>query len=184
MQVGWGFVNVGWANCNGATIGINQNSALFSLLGTTFGGNGVSTFNLPDAQGRTLIGVGQGTGLANYAWGQKAGTENTTLTVSNMPSHNHTAAVTGASVTVSAAAVAGGSATPTSAFNVLGDTTAGARIYAPSGSTANVPLNGVVYTPGSVAVGLAGGNQPFSTLQPYLAVYTLIAMQGIFPTRS
>jgi microcystin-dependent protein len=188
MQVGWSFANTGWANCNGALIPISQNQALFALLGTTFGGNGTQTFGLPDVQGRVLIGQGQGAGLSNYVWGQKSGTENTTLTVSNMPAHSHTGTASGLTGTllVDGTANSGTLNVPAPNSVLASPPNAGqaqVKIYAPAGSSATVPINGVTITGGSVTIGLTGNGLPFPILQPYLAVWTLIATQGIFPTR-
>ncbi len=191
MQVGWGFANSGWANCNGATLAISQNSALFSLLGTTFGGDGLTTFGLPDVQGRTLIGQGHGAGLAPYAYGQKAGTENTTLSQSQMPMHTHTATVGPVNVTSSlqslSAAATTGSAAAGSMLANANDIASGGepQIYAPASAGTAVNLSGlsVTATGPTVNNGTAGNSQPFSILQPYLAVWTLIALQGIYPSR-
>lgn len=195
MQVGWGYANSGWASCNGATLAITQNSALFTLLGTTFGGNGQTTFGLPDVQGRTLIGQGNGAGLTPYVWGQKAGTENTTISQSQMPAHTHTSVFTptgGGTASLQALTnVAPASATGIPASgSLLSNTAPGGpsqpKIYAPAGSGTAVNLGGLSgggITGGTVTNGIAGNGQPFSNLQPYLAVWTLIALQGIYPSR-
>ena len=94
MQVGFSYAPRGWMTCQGQLLAIAQQSALFSLLGTTFGGNGQNTFGLPDARGRTFVGTGQGPGLQPYSMGQIGGIENTTLLMTNMPMHNHTAVYT------------------------------------------------------------------------------------------
>ena len=90
IQGGWNFAPQGYSLCNGQTLSIQQNAALFALLGTTFGGNGTSTFQLPDLQGRRMVHWGSGAGLSTYVIGQKAGTENAQLTVNSMPQHTHT----------------------------------------------------------------------------------------------
>src|SRR5438552_234549 len=104
---GFGFVPRGWAACDGSVLSIGQNSALFSLLGTTYGGDGVSTFALPDLRGRMPLGQGQGQGLSPQPLGALAGTENVTLTSSQMPAHNHA---------LSASTASASSATPTGAL--------------------------------------------------------------------
>ena len=103
MQVGFNFAPNGWATCNGQILSIAQNNVLFSLLGTTFGGNGTTTFALPNAAGRSFLGLGQSTASGqNYNWGQIAGTETATLTIANMPAHNHAATFTGTAGATSA----------------------------------------------------------------------------------
>ena len=102
MQVGFGFAPIDWAQAAGQTLAISQNAALFSLLGTTFGGNGTSTFQLPNVQGRVIVGVGQTPGLSTYVWGEIGGAEQVTLNLSQMPTHTHAAAVTQPTATLSA----------------------------------------------------------------------------------
>src|SRR5438132_3347067 len=91
--VGFSFAPVGWAMCNGALVPISENDTLFNLIGTTYGGDGQSTFALPDLQGRAPLHMGQGSGLSSYVIGQKGGTENVTLTTQQIPSHNHMAMI-------------------------------------------------------------------------------------------
>ena len=163
----------------------------FTLLGTTFGGNGQTTFGVPDVQGRTLIGQGNGAGLTPYVWGQKAGTENTTISQSQMPAHTHTATVGPINVTssfqsLSAAATTGSAAAGSMLANANDIASGGeSQIYAPASAGTAVNLGGlrVTATGPTVTNGIAGNGQPFSNLQPYLAVWTLIALQGIYPSR-
>lgn len=202
MQVGFNFAPRGWASCNGQILAISQNQTLFALLGTTFGGNGVTTFSLPNAAGRALLGLGQSTASGQtYVWGQVAGTEQETLTIANMPAHNHIATFTGTpgatTATGSIQAVTGA----TTQTNVPADQSLLAncanagpnpvKIYAPAGTTgtmvnlAGVNITGGNFTPsGSVAVGITGSNIPFSIMNPYVAVQTNIALVGIFPSRN
>lgn len=201
MQVGFSFAPSGWASCNGQILGIAQNNALFALLGTTFGGNGVSTFALPNAAGRSLLGLGHSTTGSTYVWGQAAGTENETLTIANMPAHNHPAAFTGTAGQTTASgsiqAVTGvttQTAIPADQSLLANCASAGpnpVKIYAPAGTTgtmvnlAGVTITGGNFTPaGSVAVGITGSNIPFSIMNPYLAVQTNIALSGVFPSRN
>jgi microcystin-dependent protein len=202
MQVGFSFAPRGWASCNGQILGITQNQTLFALLGTTFGGNGVSTFALPNAAGRSFLGLGQSTASGQtYVWGQISGTETETLTIANMPAHNHVATFTGiagaTTATGSIQAVTGVATqtnTPTDGSLLANAANAGAaqvKIYAPSGTTGTmVNLGGVAitggnFTPqGSVQVGITGSNIPFSIMNPYVAVQTNIALVGIFPSRN
>lgn len=173
------FAPRGWSLCNGQIMSIAQNSALFSILGTTYGGNGQTTFALPDLRGRAPIGWGQGPGLTNYALGQSSGTENTSILITNMPAHNHVATST---LTLNASNAAATVSTPV-AGNALGAgkdvNTDPVSMY--TTSAPNVPLAG-----GTVAttVGLSGGSVPISILQPTLAITYIIALEGIFPTRN
>jgi microcystin-dependent protein len=196
MQVGFSFAPRGWMTCQGQILSIAQQSALFSLLGTTYGGNGQTTFGLPDARGRTFVGTGQGPGLQPYSLGQIGGTENTTLTINQMPMHNHVGTFTpsgslGAAVQAMTG-VAYGAETGTPAEgsflgSVLENDTA-PRLYVPAGTSGTaVNLGGVSITGtagGSVTVGPNGGSQPFGILSPYLSVTTIIAVEGIFPSRN
>lgn len=151
----------GFQMCNGQTLSISQNAALFSILGTTYGGNGVSTFQLPDLRSRVPIHFGQGAGLSPYVEGQSGGEENVTLTEGQMPTHNHQVSVGDAETTNM----------PHNAFLAQDGS------YA---TTANA--GGAALAP--TAVGNAGGNQPHTNIQPYLAVNFIIAMAGIFPSRN
>jgi microcystin-dependent protein len=151
----------GWAFCAGATIAISQNPALFSLLGTTFGGDGVQTFLLPNLQNRTPVAVGRGQGLSPYDLGQVGGESAHTLTQSEMPPHTH-----GASP-----------ATDTTQLSPVG------RYWAPNtggNNTYSAAANGIM-SPN--AVGLTGG-QPHPNMQPYIALNFCIALQGVYPSRN
>jgi microcystin-dependent protein len=163
---GFGFAPRGWAQCNGQILPIAQNTALFSLLGTTYGGNGQTTFALPDLRSRWPNHQGQGPGLSSYDLGQVGGVENETLTIQNMPAHNHPA-------TVGANSEGSTSADPTN--NFLGNTAVG-NIYAGAGG-ANMNAN-------MVTIGISGGSQPFPVIQPYLTINFCIALEGIFPSRN
>src|ERR1700712_195012 len=146
--VGFTFAPRGWATCSGQLLPINQNTALFSLLGTTYGGNGQTTFGLPDLRGRTLVGMGQGPGLSNYYIGQASGTENVTLTTQQIAAHVHN--MMGSSDAQTVGGVAGSS---------LGSAGrgAGTNIYAPN-ATSQVPMGS--------NTSAAGGNQAHSNMQP------------------
>ena len=186
IQGGWNFAPRGWAFCNGQSMAIAQNTALFSLLGTTFGGNGQTTFNLPDLRGRSMVHWGQAPGLSNYNLGQASGTENTTLTSQQMPAHTHAATFTGSNGP-NALDVKATDQSPTAGaiFGRGVDTSGGTavpEIYLPAGTAPNVAL--ALNVSGTVAVQPSGGNQPFSILSPYLAVTMVIALQGIFPSRN
>jgi microcystin-dependent protein len=188
MQVGFNYAPLYWATCQGQLMAISQNSALFSLLGTTFGGDGVTTFGLPNAQGRTLIGVGQGSGLQPYSWGQIGGVENTTLNSGQMPQHVHpvgASTMTSSLQAISDNTLANTTDTPEGGarLGVAYDSGGSATpvIYVPS-SVSGTPVNlGGVQISGTT--GIAGSSQPFSLLQPYLAVTTLICTAGLYPPR-
>ena len=154
------FAPRGWAYCDGQLLPIAQNTALFSLLGTNYGGNGQTTFALPDLRGRVPVHVG-----SDIALGQMGGVEAVTLLTTELPAHSHT--LSGASDLANASAPGG--ALP--AAKPRG----GLTRYAPAGSN-------TVMAPGSVA--LTGGNQPHNNMQPYLVLAWLIAMEGIFPSRN
>lgn len=151
------FAPTGWAWCNGQLLPISQNTALFSLLGTYYGGDGKSTFALPDLNGRVAVGHGQGPGLSDYGVGQEGGVAQVTLLPSEMPAHVHTTA-----------AVTGSAASPSPAVAV--PATGEAPLFHSSGSTTN-PLSPT------------GGGQPHNNLQPYLTLHYAIALQGVFPPR-
>lgn len=170
-MVGWNFAANGWALCNGQLMQISQNTALFSLLGTTYGGDGVRTFALPNLQSRVPIHQGQGAGLSPYVIGQAAGTENVTLLQGQMPAHNHSVGVSNQPGTV---------ADPTNAVLAQGNSGQG-RQPVPVSDYVTTPATGTL---AATTVSSAGGNMPHSNLQPYLCVNFIIALQGIFPSRS
>jgi len=169
-MTGFNFAPVGWALCNGQTLSISQYSALFALLGTTFGGNGTTTFNLPNLQGRVPIHQGSGAGLSVYVMGEAGGAENVTLLSDQMPVHNHLVNVNN---------VAGNSADPTG--KILAETADGSR---PPVLTQSYTSNSATGTLAPTAVAAAGGNLPHANLQPFLTVNFIIALVGIFPSRS
>jgi microcystin-dependent protein len=188
IQVGFNFAPLGWHACDGATLPISQNTALFSLLGTTYGGNGTTTFQLPDLRSRVAIGVGQGIGLSPYVEGQQSGAEGVSLTVANLPAHTHSA--TFASNSSFSATTTKATLQSPAAGSVLGHSVDGApnpaalpEIYCPSGTAPNVALSGLNVA-GSVGVGVTGNGLPVQTLPPCLAILNVIAMQGIYPSRS
>jgi microcystin-dependent protein len=166
--VGFNFAPVGWATCDGQLLPISQNTALFSLLGTNFGGDGKSTFGLPNFEGSAPLGMGNGAGLSQRVIGEVGGETNVTLLQSQMPSHNHN--VTGNTA-------AGNQNSPSSANwgrAHIGKTAL--NIY-----TANAGSN-VTMNPGALAT--AGGGFPHNNMSPYLVLTFIIALQGIFPARS
>jgi len=188
MTVPYNFPPVNWAFCAGQLQSIAQNNALFALIGTTYGGDGQTTFGLPDLRGRTPMGQGQGPGLSSNVIGQVAGTENVTLLSTQMPQHVHSLA--GATGTLNAVDLKATEQSPQAgAYLARGVDTAPTpdmipRLYIPA-STGNpatkVPLAGVNVA-GNTQI--AGGSQPHSTMQPYLVMSPIIALFGIFPSRN
>lgn len=188
IQFGGNFQIRGYAFCNGQTLSIAQNTALFSLLGTTYGGNGTTTFALPDLRSRSMVHFGQGPGLSNISLGEQAGSESATLTINQIPSHTHSSTFTSTS-TLGASTTKGTLQAP-SAGAVLARTKDGAipgpslpLIYLPSGTATTVNLGGLNVA-GTVANAPTGGNQPVGIRNPYLGINHLIALQGIFPSRN
>ena len=164
---GLNFAPRGWILCNGQLLSIAQNSALFSLLSTTYGGDGVSTFGLPNLQGRVPIRMGNGSGLTPRIQGEMSGTENVTLLSTQMPVHTHSMTASGDSLTKTIAQGA--------SMASLGR----------GGNTIPIVYVNGVTTPVDMASGTtaAGGNQAHNNMQPYLAMNYCIALQGIYPSR-
>ena len=154
-----------WAFCQGQILSIAQNTALFSLLGTTYGGNGQTTFALPDLRGRFPMSSGQGPGLPNYTLGQVAGQPSVTLSPNEMPAHAHATGVNAASA-----------ATTKNPNNAIPAFTAAGSSY---GTAADLTMS-----PSMVNVGIAGGSQPHDNMPPYLTLNWCIALEGIFPSRN
>lgn len=161
---GFSFCPVGWASANGALLSINSNAALFSLLGTSYGGNGTTNFGLPDLRSRAPYGTGQGPGLPNYVLGQPFGVSTVTLLVQNLPPHTH-----------QLFASSGPDASPAPSGALL-PTYAGGKFYTATGAPNDRPMAGN-------AIGLTGSGIPVTTQSPGLALTWCIATTGIFPTR-
>lgn len=158
------FAPRGWAFCNGEILSIAQNTALFSLLGTTYGGDGQTTFALPDLRGRVPVGTGNGPGLPSISLGQAAGEPTHTLILTEIPAHNHS---------LNAFSEPGDNSAPQN--NLLANSGATDREYRATGT--NVVM-------GPSAIGLAGGSQPHNNMQPYLGMNYIIALVGIYPSRN
>jgi microcystin-dependent protein len=177
------FAPLGWALCTGQLLSISQNAALFALLGTTYGGDGVSNFALPNLQSRVAVGAGQGQGLSPYSLGQSGGSENVTLTTNTLAAHTHQATLTGLSAAAPAVTSNGTTNQPSPSVALAAPTDASRNpinIY--SNATPNQNLAPGTGT-GSISVAPAGGGQPHANIQPYLALNYIIALQGIFPSR-
>lgn len=160
----------GWAYCNGQLLPISQNDALYALLGTTYGGDGINTFGLPNLQSRVALHQGQGPGLTNRVIGEASGVESVTLTTAQLPSHTHTAIAT---------TVAGTALAPA---NALPATPAAANtefLYLSGAATGTTDA-----PPAPQSVSAAGGNQPHDNIQPILALNYLIALEGVFPSQN
>jgi len=191
--VGFTFAPYGWAMCDGSLLAINQNTALFSLLGVTYGGNGTTNFNLPDLRGRSPVGTGTGTGLTPITPGQTGGAENATLTINQMPSHTHTAQ-SGGSVAVSGSVAIPACSSPASSSGTPGTTTVLGQVTAegrpgalyttttPNTTLAPFTVQSSGTAPG-VTIGSTGGSLPVPVRSPYLGLTCVIALQGVFPTR-
>jgi microcystin-dependent protein len=157
--VGFNFAPVGWATCNGVLQSIAENAALFNLIGTTYGGDGQSTFGIPDLQGRIPIHQGSN-GISNYVVGEKAGVENVTVTLNQFPTHTHS--------------LMGSSADASS--NLAGNSVLGGDVSAYTGVAPSIAMNNAM-------IGFnGGGSQPHTNLQPYVVLNWIIALFGVFPT--
>lgn len=164
------FAPRGWQYCQGQLLSISQNTALFSILGTTYGGNGQTTFGLPDLRSRVPVGTGQGAGLSPYILGEMTGAENVSLNATQMPAHNHNVMVSSGQA----------------------DSNAGKNNYlaVANGSLAGDPVNVNTYngTPtdllGANSISMTGNSQPHANIQPSLGLNYIICVEGIFPSRN
>jgi microcystin-dependent protein len=183
MMFGGNFAPRSWALCNGQLLPISSYTALFSILGTTYGGDGRTTFALPDLRGRSPIHAGHGPGLSNVKLGQRGGQEYITLTVNNMPSHSHTATITGAQAAVTLKASVDEGSSDEAEGNILASGIS--KMY----SAANVP-DQVSLAPvaapvtGSVTLSNTGNQQAFNNRNPFEVVNYIIALFGTYPSRS
>jgi len=161
---GGNFAPAGWMFCQGQTLPISENDVLFTLIGTTYGGDGQETFQLPDLQGRAPMHAGQGPGLSqNYQLGEKAGVESVTLSVQQIPSHNHP---------LLGSTGNGAQANPSN--NVLASSTL-VKYFAQETADAQMAAN---------SIGPVGGSQPHDNMQPYLCISFIISLFGVFPTQN
>lgn len=162
MFVPYNFTPAGWHECDGSLMAIADNETLFTLLGTNFGGDGQTTFGLPNAKNKIIIGEGQGPGLSNYVLGQSGGQENVTLSTNQLPAHNHI---------VSASNNVGDTSSP--AGSIPADTKVLDKEY--STSPANVTM---------IPTSTVGGNQPHNNMMPSTTLKCVISLYGIFPTQN
>jgi microcystin-dependent protein len=163
IPVPYNFAPVGWALCNGQLLSIRQNTALFSLLGTNFGGDGQTTFGLPNLQGSVAIAAGQGTGLSNYNVGQTGGADSVTLTLNQLAAHTHGALAFGR---------AGDNKSPAAAVWAKPTTDTPYGTSSPQGAMS------------AASTSVVGGGLPHENRQPYLVLNYIIALVGVFPPRS
>ena len=200
--VGFNFAPRNWAKCDGQLLAISQNQTLFSLLGTAFGGDGRSTFGLPDMRGRVPVHQGSSPGGSNFTMGEKGGVERATLTVNQMPAHNHVAnavstsastVASGASATSTLKAANADPSASTATGNSLANGARGANVYSSSApevsmhagsiETSLSGINITTTTDTTVTVGNTGGSESFSIMQPFTTVNCIIALEGIYPSR-
>lgn len=174
------FAPRGWAYCEGQLIAIAQNNALFSLLGTTYGGDGRSTFALPDLRGRVPVQQGNGPGLHTWRLGQRGGKETTELTINELPSHNHQAVPAPSVATMHGDGTGADENSPLD--GVPGQ--AANNIYSSNAPGVTFSPDTISVVPGKVDILNRGGSRPFSNIQPTLALNYIIAMTGTYPSRS
>ncbi len=188
IMFGGNFAPRGWAFCDGQLLSIAQNTALFSLLGTTYGGDGRTTFGLPDLRGRVAMHPGSGPGLTTRRLGEKSGVETVTLTTNQIPSHNHTATATASGTgtgtsygtdTQGNSGFVGGRTWSHVGANLYVDATPGVAMKA-----GNVTLDNLTVTVDNVTVNNTGGNQSHTNVQPFQCVNFIIALVGVFPSRN
>lgn len=174
IMFGGNFAPAGWMMCSGQIIPISENDVLFQLIGTTYGGDGQSTFALPDLRGRVPVHQGQGAGLSNYVIGQASGAESVTLNTNQIPQHNHMMLTTAQTATA---------ATPSTGTIMANENVSNGSnnpyTYAPynAGTPAQQPLSGA-------SIAQTGGNQPHNNIQPVLTVTYCISLFGIFPSQN
>ncbi len=157
------FAPQGWHDCDGSLLSIAQHQALFSLIGTIYGGDGQTTFALPDLRGRAVVGAGQGPGLSSYTIGESSGVESVTLTQTQIPAHSHA---------LQAAATLGATASPAGAVPAASPDGVGAYTATPDAAMHAATLES------------AGGSQPHPNMQPFLAIRYIICLEGIYPPRN
>lgn len=171
-MAGFNFAPIGYALCNGQTLAIAEYNALFALIGTTYGGDGIDTFQLPNLSGRMPIHQGQGPGLSSHFLGQAAGLETVTLLSAQLPQHTHALTQT---VTNPCQSGAGNSKTPTGNYYA---SSSGSENYA---TASNAAMGAMSF---NTTVGQAGGSQPHDNMSPFLCVNFIIALEGVFPSRN
>jgi microcystin-dependent protein len=166
------FAPKNWALCQGQVINIQSNTALFSILGTTYGGNGTTTFGLPDLRGRAVVSTGQGPGLSSYTLGQQTGAENITLNLTNLAAHVHPVSITATPGSANSSTVADPNAA------VYGPESNGNQAFSSAPTVFMAPY------PATLNVNPAGSGQPFSSRNPVLGLEYIICLYGVYPARN
>jgi microcystin-dependent protein len=186
MPFAGNFAVRGWAYCDGQLLPISQNTALFSLIGTIYGGDGRTTFALPDLRGRSIVHPGNGPGLDSIRLGERGGAQTHTLNIGEMPSHNHLIAGAPA-VQVTTTSEDGEDSVPNGNFlgkSVVSGVSASVDLYASDASSGTGLLSGVAASAGTLSAAINGGGQSFGIRSPYLGINMEIALVGVFPSRS
>lgn len=181
---GFAFAPIGWHFCDGTLMSVSEQTVLFTLIGTTYGGNGNTTFGLPDLRGRVPLHMGQGGGLSLRQIGEASGVESVTITTAQMPAHSHILSVTGGGYKVSSAN--GMVAIPDSTNNVIGAAFDSA-VSNTNNAYNNLPPDVVLNTgasAGTVSISITGSGVPFENMEPFLTINYCIALEGIFPSRN
>ncbi len=177
-----------WSFCEGQLLAISSHTALFSILGTTYGGDGRTTFALPDLRGRSPIGPGTGPGLSTRKLGQRGGSETNTLSLLQLPVHNHFAQLSNATgvAQVKIPVSTDSSLTNEVEEGYLGQGGSAPDLYAENNTSPTylAEINAPVSVAGNVTVGNAGASQPVNNMQPWLGIYYIICLQGVFPSRN
>ena len=168
------FAPANWAFCDGSLLAISQYDALFSLIGTTYGGDGQSTFALPDLRGRVPVHIGTGPGLSNYPLGQSSGSETVTMTTANMPSHNHASQIKISDQRAT-------TSVPTTSSSIAPSGIVSGRTYRPNASFNNQAPNTVV---DNITTSSTGGNQPINIVKPFQTLNYIISLFGIYPSQN
>ncbi len=185
---GFNFAPRSWAFCNGQLMAIAQNTALFSLLGTIYGGDGRTTFALPDLRGRSPMQFGTGAGLSTRHIGARSGSETSTLNSLNLPSHSHAAALSAVAQTTMLASTDQANSDVPTTNSVLGKAVTNfdsTSIYDTNGADGSVAMGGFhTEVGGTVTIGNTGANQAFNNMSPFLAINFSIALLGIYPSRN
>ena len=175
------FAPRGWAECHGQLMSISSNTAMFSLVGTNYGGDGRTTFGLPDMRSRMPVGDGRGTGLSLRQLGQKGGEETVTLNVTEMPSHSHSASVGPTGSAVNATNSTANTTDPADAYLAKAVTQSGEAIAVYHSGTPSSPVN---LGGSTVSIGNNGGNQGHKNMPPFEVVKFVISLQGLYPSRN
>lgn len=183
---GGNFAPRAWAFCEGQLLAISSNQALFSLIGTTYGGDGRTTFGLPDLRGRAPISAGTGPGLTTRKLGSRGGVEIVTLTQNEMPTHTHVSSFTQTAGVVQVAAVddTGNSDSPDGNNLAIADAGGASAVYSNGTPSTYLGAGSTATVTGTVTNYNAGGSQPHTNMQPYLTIHWIICLQGTFPSRS